>query len=59
MGLSWDTYMQIARAIIEDPSVEGIHMLRGWEKSKGARLELGWAIARGMQVTYEAGTLTL
>ena len=59
MDLSWDSYMKIAKAIIEDPSIDGVHMLRGWEKSKGCRLEIEWAIERGLPVTYEAGALTL
>ena len=53
--LSWETYMQIFRDLLEDPSVDAICMLKGWENSKGAKTELALAAARGKTVIYEKG----
>lgn len=57
MELTWESYMRIAQAIIEDPSIDGIHMLRGWERSKGCNQEIIWAMGRELPVTYEPGAV--
>lgn len=43
--------MKVCLAVLENCS--SIHMLRGWEKSKGARMEINRAIEMGLSVTYE------
>lgn len=55
LGLSWVTYMKIAKAILEDPSVDGICLLRGWEKSDGCKQELMWALSNGLTIIREPG----
>lgn len=55
MELAWDSYMQMARTIIKDPSIDAICLLKGWEKSAGCILELMWARAAGLPIIYEAG----
>ena len=46
--LSWSTYMQIASAILDSGEIDGIYMLRGWRKSRGALIE--WLLARRLEI---------
>lgn len=55
MGLTWETYMKMARSILQDPSIDAICMMKGWEKSDGCKLELMWAHQNRLKVIYEAG----
>lgn len=50
-GADWADYLRhdIAGLV----SCERIHLLRGWEKSKGARLEFQIATELGMEVTHQ------
>lgn len=43
--------MDIARLVLCD----GVHMLPGWEKSRGARVEHGLAVGLGLEITYAEG----
>lgn len=52
-GLTWDTYMGIARTILDSGEISAIVMLEGWEKSDGARMERSWAKDHGIPVGYE------
>lgn len=52
-GLTWSTYMKIARAILGSGEINVILMLRGWRESWGARFEWIWANAAGIDVWYE------
>lgn len=49
-GLSWETYMQIAQAILYSGEVDVVVLLRGWEQSRGACIERVWAEAKGIQI---------
>lgn len=50
-GLEWHQYLrEDIRALVD---CSAIHMLPGWELSKGARLELHIAEQLGMAITYE------
>ena len=55
MDLEWDSYMQIARTIIKDKTIDGVCMLKGWEKSVGCNMEFAWAISAGLPIIYEEG----
>lgn len=55
MGLEWESYMKIARAIIEDPSIDAICLMKGWEKSDGCKREVKWAAAAGKKFIREPG----
>lgn len=55
MKLEWDSYMQIARAILKDETVDAICLLKGWEKSAGCILELMWARAEKLTIICEPG----
>lgn len=55
MGLSWDSYMKIAEAIILDPSVDAICLMKGWEQSEGCQREVMLAKAAGLAFIYEPG----
>lgn len=52
-NLSWDTYMMIAKAIVLDPSVDALYMLRNWKESKGAIIEWELAMQIGKPVYYQ------
>ena len=52
-GLKWESYMTIAYGIVTDPSIDAIYMLKGWQDSKGAVIEWGWAMARGIEILYQ------
>ena len=54
-GLTWDTYMQIAEAVLYSGEIDAVLMLRGWQQSKGACIEKVWANAKGIQVIYQGG----
>ena len=50
-GLEYEEYMDIDFKMLEH--CDGIYMLRGWEKSIGARREIAKAIRLGLQVMLE------
>lgn len=50
-GMPWSAYMEITLPILRYCNV--IYMLRGWEKSAGARIERGYAIKLGLDVMEE------
>ena len=50
-GMTWEDYMRLA--IPQLMQCEKIHMLRKWEKSRGALIEHNLACTVGMYVTYE------
>lgn len=49
-GLSWETYMQIAQAILYSGEIDVVVLLKGWEQSRGACIERVWAEAKGIQI---------
>lgn len=51
-GMSWEEYMVITRSMVEVCNI--ILMMTGWEKSRGAKDELGRAINIGREVILEA-----
>lgn len=53
-GLSWNLYMRLATEIINSGEIDGIVMLRGWEKSKGAVIEWRFAKAAGIPIGYQS-----
>lgn len=53
IGLGEEWHVYIRRDIKALADCTGIVLLRGWEKSKGARLELHIALELGMDVLYE------
>lgn len=55
-GLSWETYMQIAQAILHSGEIDVVVLLKGWEQSRGACIERVWAKAKGIQI-LEVGKL--
>lgn len=55
-----DRRASIARSVMDADlaavrSCDAIYLLRGWEKSRGARKELAEALAHGLQVMQEGG----
>ena len=53
-GLDWGTYMQIAVAVLCSGQIDGIIMLDGWQKSKGAQIERLVAKGLGIPVYFES-----
>lgn len=45
---TWDEYMKISMCLLE--MCDAIFMIDGWEKSRGANREYGYAKGRGMQI---------
>ena len=56
-GLTWETYMKIAKEVMHDPKIKAICMMKGWEKSKGCMMEIMWARALGLPIIYEPGAV--
>jgi len=50
-GLTWDNYMAIDYAIMR--VCDAIYMLKGWEKSKGAKMEHDYAKLLKLKIFYE------
>ena len=50
-GMTWEDYMRLA--VPQLMQCNTIHMLKKWEKSRGAFSEHNLACAVGMDVTYE------
>jgi len=50
-GLTEPQYMDICFAMIR--AADGIHLLKGWEKSKGALAELAYAEKIGLAITKD------
>lgn len=46
-----EEYMEKAIALLA--CCEGIYMLEGWENSKGAKIELDWAIRNKLTICFE------
>lgn len=59
MQLEWESYMKIAKATIEDPTVDAVCMMRGWQDSDGCKQELLWAVSSGKTIIWEPGALML
>lgn len=47
---TWQYYMELCQKQVE--RCESIVLLEGWPESRGARQELEWALARGMNVIF-------
>ncbi len=52
-GLSWETYMRIAIAVIESGEIDLMVMLNGWAESRGACIEWLWANKQGIRIAYQ------
>lgn len=50
-GLEYQSYLKIGKAIIEE--VDTIYMLRGWERSEGAKVEYNHALEWGKEIIFE------
>lgn len=51
--LPWEDYMLIAEIILRRGNIDQIYVLRGYEKSKGSLIEIGWAKLLGIPVVYQ------
>lgn len=50
---TWQQYMDITLQMLR--GCDEIYMLKGWQRSKGARIERLYALGSGIQVTHDAG----
>ena len=51
LPLTYDEYMELDLRLLG--MCEGIYMLKGWEDSKGANREYGYALAKGKSFYFE------
>ena len=51
LPLTYDEYMELDLRLLG--MCEGIYMLKGWEDSKGANREYGYALAKGKEIYFE------
>ena len=49
--LTWEQYMQMSITMLS--MAHGIMMTSGWQNSRGACMEYGYAIAKGMRIIEE------
>lgn len=49
-----EQYMHVSYALMD--TCDAVYMTRGWEKSKGCKLELKYAVENGISLTFEGGT---
>lgn len=47
-GTTYEEYMKIAFTLLE--MCDAIYMLDGWQQSKGANREYGYALGKGMKI---------
>ena len=52
-GAEWADYLRADIALLS--TCESVYLLRGWEKSKGAQLEVAIATSLGMPIIWQAG----
>lgn len=48
---TWEEYMKICISLMD--LCDSILLLKGWEKSRGAEIELNYAISKGLNIYYE------
>lgn len=51
VGLPWEEYMPICFAMMD--ACDAAYFLKGWEHSKGARIEFERAKEHGMRIMFE------
>ena len=51
LPLTYDEYMELDLRLLG--MCEGIYMMEGWEDSKGANREYGYALAKGKAIYFE------
>lgn len=49
-GLTYEDYFPICFAMID--AAKAVYMMLGWEESRGANRELGYAIGKGYEVIF-------
>ena len=52
LPLEYDEYMKLDLMLLD--MCDAIYMLDGWEESRGANREYGYAIAKGKKVIFES-----
>lgn len=50
-GTTYEEYMKVSFCLLE--MAEAIYMMKGWEQSKGANREYGYALGKGYQILQE------
>ena len=51
LPLEYDEYMKLDLMLLD--MCDAIYMMNGWEKSKGACIEFGYALAKGKSIYFE------
>ena len=51
--LTYEEYMKLDLKLMD--MCEAVYMLKGWQESKGANREYGYALAKDMIIIYEKG----
>lgn len=51
-GLTWRTYMALAKVTICSGDIDAIYLMPGWEASRGCNLEKKWAQRQGVPVYF-------
>ena len=47
----YEEYMEVDMLLLS--TCDAIYMLKGWENSRGANREYGYALAKGMEIMFE------
>lgn len=50
-GLTYEQFMKIDLALLD--ACDAIYLLKGWENSKGANRELGFALGKGLKIMFQ------
>lgn len=51
-GVSWRTYMAIAKVTLSSGDIDAIYFMPGWTASRGCNLEMKWAKELGIETHY-------
>ena len=51
-GLSWRTYMALAKVTLMSGDIDAMYVMAGWTQSRGCNLEIKWSNENKIPIAY-------